>query len=164
MNQDSKKVQKNLIIIEEDLFKTLGHQIRRNIIKIIGNENNLTFTEIKNFLGEIDSPTLSYHLKSLNFILTLKNGKYKLSEIGKAAYNLLIKADQSHVISKYRKRFISIYITTVLCWISIQTLIPIYYHFLSPECRVPVVFTLIEITLNFVAVINYILIWKLKQV
>ncbi|TFG17629.1 MAG: ArsR family transcriptional regulator [Promethearchaeota archaeon] len=156
--------QKKIAIDEEELFKILGHQIRRDVIKFIGNKNNLTFTEIKNFLGQIDSPTLSYHLKSMNMLLYLKNNKYRLSDIGRAAFNLLIKADHSQMISKYKKHFISVYIITVVSWISIQTLVPIYYHFLSPECQIPSVFILIEITLNAVAIVNYILIWKLKKI
>lgn len=66
---------------EDELFKTLTHQIRRDIIKILG-ESELTFTQIKNQLGSIDSPTLSYHLKNLNPLITQVANKYKLSEIG----------------------------------------------------------------------------------
>jgi hypothetical protein len=99
----------------------------------------------------------------LKVLLNLKNGKYRLSEIGNAAYNLLMKADESQKITKYKKRFIKIYVVIVFCWISIQTLVLIYFHFLSPECRIPSIFLLIEITINAVAIINYILIWKLKN-
>jgi len=49
---------------EDEIFKLLTHQKRRNIIKVLG-ERDLTFSQIKRNL-EIDSPTHSYHLKSMN--------------------------------------------------------------------------------------------------
>jgi len=55
---------KKSIIDEDALFKSLDHQVRRDIIKYLG-QNPLSFTEIINNLESVDSPTLSYHLKSL---------------------------------------------------------------------------------------------------
>ncbi|MFX1235514.1 MAG: hypothetical protein ACFFBY_13330, partial [Promethearchaeota archaeon] len=97
---------------EEDIFKSLNHKIRRDIIKIVGNRT-LSFTEIKTHLEPIDSPTLSYHLKSLQSMLNQKENKYELSEIGEAAVNLLSKTDQSIRISKYKKKFLYAYCVTV---------------------------------------------------
>jgi len=94
----SEKRKKNSFIDEDEIFKSLSHQVRRNIIKILG-ENRLSFTEIINNLEPVDSPTLSYHLKSLQPLLQQKTNKYELSEIGEAAFNLLSKTDESIRIS-----------------------------------------------------------------
>ena len=44
--------------IEDDVFKALDHQIRRNILRYIGEKKETTFTEILNTLKIQDSPTL----------------------------------------------------------------------------------------------------------
>jgi DNA-binding transcriptional ArsR family regulator len=161
----SKNSDKILTIIdEEEIFKSLGHKVRRDIIKLTGNQNQLSFTDIKNQLIGIDSPTLSYHLKSLIPLVYSKNNKYRLSEIGKAAYNLLLKTDQSHMVSKYKKRFIYAYIATVTCWVVVQTLIPIFLNLMVPDYVILPLFFAITLTLNIVAVVNYVLIWLLKKI
>ncbi|MFX0035528.1 MAG: winged helix-turn-helix domain-containing protein [Candidatus Hermodarchaeota archaeon] len=75
-------------IDEDELFRSLSHKIRRDIIKILG-ENPLSFSEVINNLENVDSPTLSYHLKSLQPYLQQKESKYELSGIGEVAFNLL---------------------------------------------------------------------------
>ena len=69
MKNEGKSTKKLDIIDEEELIKSLSHKIRRDIIKFIGDGGELTFTEIKNFIESIDSPSLSYHLKSLQMSL-----------------------------------------------------------------------------------------------
>jgi DNA-binding transcriptional ArsR family regulator len=61
--------------LEESIFKTLSHQKRRDILRIIGERGEATFTEIKNSVRIEDSPTLSYHLKELGHLVFLKKGK-----------------------------------------------------------------------------------------
>ncbi|NVM53832.1 MAG: helix-turn-helix transcriptional regulator [Candidatus Helarchaeota archaeon] len=146
-------------IDEEEIFKTLSHQIRRKIIKFIGNEEKLTFSEIKNHLESIDSPTLSYHLKSLQPLLTQKENKYKLSEIGEAAFLLLTKTDQSITISKYRRHFLYAYVITVVCWVSASALIPLIVfsnlgNWISP---------LIQVIISGISGVNYLTIWRLRK-
>jgi predicted transcriptional regulator len=101
----------------------LTHQTRRNIIKVLG-ERDLTFSQIKRNL-EIDSPTLSYHLKSMNEFLIQKKSKYTFSDIGKAALLLLTKADQSIKMSRYKRNFWFAQIITAVCWIIAGFSIPI---------------------------------------
>jgi len=108
---------------EDEIFKLLTHQKRRNIIKVLG-ERDLTFSQIKRNL-EIDSPTLSYHLKSMNEFLIQKKSKYAFSDIGKAALFLLTKTDQSIKMSKYKRNFWYAQIITAVCWIIAGFSIPI---------------------------------------
>ena len=110
MSNEKKSSKKGINIDEEEIFKSLSHKIRRDIVRLIGDGANLTFTGIKNKINIVDSPSLSYHIKSLQVLLKYKENRYKLSDIGVSAYNLLQKIDQSHKISKYKKRFIYVYI------------------------------------------------------
>jgi DNA-binding transcriptional ArsR family regulator len=121
MVQENKDIPKDE---EEEIFKTLGHKIRREIIKTIGTGEKLTFTEIQQSLGKIDSPALSYHLKFLHPLIEQKNGAYLLNKIGLAAFNLLSKTDQSVKFSKYKKYFTHAHIITILCWAIASLLVP----------------------------------------
>jgi DNA-binding transcriptional ArsR family regulator len=118
----------NDLMDQDSIFKSLTHSIRREIIKHVGVEKGLTFSAIKKAIDPIDSPSLSYHLKSLAPLISQKEGKYVLSEIGIAAFNLLLKTDQNSQLKKYKKSFIIAYIITVICWISAETIIPIIYY------------------------------------
>ena len=109
---------------EEEIFKTLGHKVRREIIKIVGTEEKVTFSEIKKSMGTIDSPALSYHLKFLQPLIEQKEGKYLLNNIGLAAFNLLTKTDESVKISKYKKNFTYAHTITVVCWAITSLLVP----------------------------------------
>jgi DNA-binding transcriptional ArsR family regulator len=164
MSNEVKSTKLPKIFDEDEIFKSLGHQIRRDIIRFVGDDGELTFTEIKNKLDSIDSPSLSYHLKSLQPLLKSKENKYKLSDIGISAYNLLQKTDQSHKLSRYKKRFIYAYISTVVCWIFVQTFVPFILYSSYPAWEVPIHYYFIHIMLAVVAVINYLFILKLRKV
>lgn len=87
MSEDTKESHN----LEEEIFKTLGHQIRRDIIRIIGDQRGLRFTEIKSALDIEESASLSYHLRALAPLLRQDNGLYSLSDLGKDTYSLLTK-------------------------------------------------------------------------
>ena len=44
--------------LEEDMFKTLSHQIRRDILRFIGEKESTKFTEIKKTIGIEESASL----------------------------------------------------------------------------------------------------------
>ena len=149
----------NYNIDEEDIFKSLSHKIRRNIIRIIGNNGEQNFTGIKNSLKEIDSPTLSYHLKSMQSLLRQKENKYFLSDIGNAAYFLLKKTDQSIDVSKYKRKLFNTYIITIFCWIGAEFAIPLIL-FSNLGFLIPI---LINIVIGIISVVNYVLISLLRR-
>ena len=159
MANDEFSTKGDLEFDEDEIFKTLSHQIRRNIIKYIGNKGSVTFSEIRNQIGTIDSPSLSYHLKSLQPLLMQGENKYKLSSIGDAAFNLLRKTDQSIKISRYRKHFLYAYIITVACWISASTIIPII---IGSNVSVWTIIS-VQIAITIISTINYIIIWQLRK-
>jgi DNA-binding transcriptional ArsR family regulator len=144
---------------EEDIFKTLSHRIRRDIIKFVGESNGLSFSDIKTRLESIDSPSLAYHLKSLQPTLKQKENKYFLSDIGNAAFTLLSKTDQSIKISKYQKNFLYAYIITVACYTIAETIVPLI---LSPLGDMSIVYQ-VQFVITVISVVNFITIWQLRK-
>lgn len=156
---NSNSLESKEIIDEEEIFKSLSHRIRRDIIKLIGVQSS-KFSEIQNSLKEIDSPTLSYHLKSLQPLLNQEDNEYNLSEIGESAFRLLSKTDQSVRISKYKKKFLYAYYITVICWITAMSVIPFIIH---AEIDVGFTTLLVQIVINIISTTNYIIIWRLHK-
>lgn len=154
---EEKKSRKS-VIDEDEIFRSLSHQVRRDIVKYLG-EEPLTFTEIKNYLELIDSPTLSYHLKSLQPMLMQKENKYELSEIGNAAFNLLSKTDESVRISRYKRKFLYAYIVTVISWIMAMTIIP----FIVTADLGFFTAAYINIIITIISTINEVIIWNLRK-
>ena len=104
--------------LEEEVFKALDHQRRRDILRFIGEGKKPTFTEIINATKSPDSPTLSYHLRNLSPFLESKDGRYDLNPIGKAAYTLLLRtATYDRVALLHKKKFGAI-IGHIVLWIS----------------------------------------------
>jgi len=106
--------------IEEAIFKTLSHQKRRDILRVIGEKREATFTEIKNSIGTEDSPSLSYHLNALNYLIIQKQGKYSLSELGQDTYNLICKttkySQSNSTIRLVRKDLTAAIVANAILW------------------------------------------------
>jgi len=104
--------------LEEEVFKALDHQMRRDILRLVGERKEVTFTEMLNESRAPDSPSLSYHLRILGPFMEQRGGKYGLTRIGKAAYTLLLRtSDYSRVALLHRKKTGAI-IGHVVLWIS----------------------------------------------
>lgn len=158
MSKNNRSIEEIPLSEEDEIFKLLTHQTRRNIIKVLG-EKDLTFSHIKKTL-EIDSPTLSYHLKSMKSFVIQKKSKYTLSEIGRAALYLLTKTDQSITMSKYKRYFWYIYFVTWTCYIVIGIIMPFTIQYIPLEFFSILSF---EILLNVVGVVNMSVIGFLKS-
>ncbi|MHA2423520.1 MAG: DUF7347 domain-containing protein [Candidatus Thorarchaeota archaeon] len=107
---------------EEDVFKTLSHQIRRDILRFIGENKSVKFTEIKKATGIAESAALSYHLNSLDLLLLHHEGLYKLSSLGKDAYSLMTKlvvySTTAGIIGGIKKQLGATIIANALLWAS----------------------------------------------
>src|SRR3990170_4044104 len=91
---------------EQDVFKALENQKRRDILRLIGEKKGVSFTEVLNASKIPDSPTLSYHLRELSPFVEQKKGKYQLTPMGKDAYSLLLKtAAYGKVVLFQKKRY-----------------------------------------------------------
>ncbi|MFW9919596.1 MAG: winged helix-turn-helix domain-containing protein [Candidatus Thorarchaeota archaeon] len=77
--------------LEAEVFKTLSNQIRRDILRYIGEVKGAKFTEIKNAAKIEESASLSYHLNALSPLLIHEKDEYRLSDLGKDAYTLMSK-------------------------------------------------------------------------
>lgn len=142
---------------EGEIFKSLAHEVRRNIIKALGKKNQSSFTDIKNAVGEIDSPTLSYHLKSLKPLIDQQSGEYFLTDIGEIALILMQRIDQSHTIKKGKRAFIYANVITTICWVLAQIIIS---NLIAPYVDIPTN-VLVVIVIVIIAQVNYQVIWRL---
>ena len=112
------KEEQEISNLEGEVFKALDHQIRRNVLRYIGEAKEPTFTEILNTVNIPDSPTLSYHLKTLSPFVIQQRGRYILSPVGKAAYSLLLKTTLYNKQALYMKKKTGAIIGHILLWIS----------------------------------------------
>lgn len=69
--------------LEESIFKTLSNQKRRDILRFIGERKQATFTEIKKAMEIEDSSSVSYHLRSLQNLVTKKTKNTFSQTLGK---------------------------------------------------------------------------------
>lgn len=92
--------------IEEIIIQALGHEERRNILKIIeASERGVTYTSI---LGEtgLDTGHLNYHLRNLEGLIERDDDRiYRLTPLGSKALRLLVGIDKeiNGEVSKYVK-------------------------------------------------------------
>jgi DNA-binding transcriptional ArsR family regulator len=105
--------------LEESVFKTISNQKRRDIIRLLGESTEATFTQIKHSTGE-DSPSLSYHLSTLEKLVEQKEGRYRLSNLGQEVYKLMNKIIASTsgttVIGSARRAVAAMIIANAILW------------------------------------------------
>ena len=71
------------------LLLILSHKIRRDILILLHEKKEQTFSELMNIL-EIDTGKMSFHLRNLRlFVEQTPTGKYKLNRIGENAVELI---------------------------------------------------------------------------
>jgi hypothetical protein len=104
--------------LEEEVFKTLDNQKRRDILRYIGEKNGASFTDILKSTGVPDSPSLSYHMRALSPFMKQENSKYSLSPIGKDAYDLLLKTTSYNKLELLRRRKYEVTLGNTVLWIS----------------------------------------------
>jgi DNA-binding HxlR family transcriptional regulator len=76
--------------VEELVFSSLSHRIRRMIILTLGERGKRSFTELMEELGIDDTGTLTFHLRKLSGLITKTgDGYYTLTELGRRAYAIL---------------------------------------------------------------------------
>lgn len=78
---------------EERFYYALDHEIRRSIIRLIGENEKGSFTQFKKELG-VSTGTLYHHLDVLKELIAQnKQRKYILTPLGKHAYQILMRND-----------------------------------------------------------------------
>jgi len=77
------------------ISKSLSHPIRRKILRILSEEKERHFVELKDSLG-IDGGHLTYHLNELGELLAkAEDGAYQLSSLGKVSVSLMMDIEES---------------------------------------------------------------------
>lgn len=146
-------------IAGDEVFKSLGHKARRDIIKFVGKEKGASFSVIKNAVGSIDSPSLAYHLKSLQPLLVQKDGVYTLSEIGAAAYKLLTLTSESARVVAGKRMFGYAFLITLACWVTAQCFVPFLFDFGPGDPR----FIIYQVIINVISSTNFTVIMQLRK-
>ena len=104
--------------LEQEVFKALDHQMRRDILRYVGEGKKPTFTDIMNATKTPDSPTLSYHLRSLAPFIEQRDGKYSLTPIGKAAYTLLLRTSDYNKVALLHKKKYEATVGNTILWVA----------------------------------------------
>lgn len=77
------------------IFTALKHPVRRQILVLLEQKGEVSFTDIQNAVGINDTGLLSYHLKELAFLVEQSGrGKYRLSEVGQTSMVLFRKVER----------------------------------------------------------------------
>lgn len=103
--------------LEQQVFDALENQKIRDILRIIGENKGIAYTKILNASKVADSPTLAYHLKSLAPFIEQKEGKYRLTTIGKDAYNLLLKTHAYDKLALLQKNKYEVILGNAVLWV-----------------------------------------------
>ncbi len=76
---------------ENAFFEALGNQIRREIIVLLYDRIELTYTDLLAYLG-ISSGLLNFHLKKLDGLIEkTPDNTYKLTSLGRLAYSFIMQ-------------------------------------------------------------------------
>jgi DNA-binding transcriptional ArsR family regulator len=77
------------------IFAALKHPIRRQILLLLEQKGEVSFTDIQSAVGINDTGLMSYHLKELAPLVERSvRGKYRLSEIGQTSILLFRKVEK----------------------------------------------------------------------
>jgi DNA-binding transcriptional ArsR family regulator len=77
------------------IFTALKHPVRRQILVLLEQKGEVSFTDIQNAVDIKDTGLLSYHLKELALLVEQSaRGKYRLSEVGQTTMVLFRKVER----------------------------------------------------------------------
>ena len=98
----------------DSIFAALKNPIRRQILILLEQKGEASFTDIQNAVGINDTGLLSYHLKELNILVEQSSrGKYALSEIGQTSMTLFNKVEKERMrTSKIVQKEVDSYVST----------------------------------------------------
>lgn len=127
----------------EEIFEVLSHRIRRKIIRLIGENRGITYSEILGRLN-IDTGTLNYHLSKMKNFIVKNDGRYFLNPNGLTAYRILKYVEDiegkpvmveknrefSKTISDFINSFLYIYMSPIRAFSEVRVK-PKTYTFIS---------------------------------
>jgi DNA-binding transcriptional ArsR family regulator len=102
------------------LHKILNDVTRRSTLELLAEKEALTYTELMTLLQVTNTGRLNYHLKALGTLVSKDDqGKYRLTERGQLAVNLLQTLPQKAPAEKKQQSAIKIVIAAVLILVGI---------------------------------------------
>ncbi|MFQ6095688.1 MAG: winged helix-turn-helix domain-containing protein [Candidatus Bathyarchaeia archaeon] len=118
------------------IYHALNHPIRREIVKLLGIRGKLGATDFKGILN-IGPGKLYYHLENLGSLIEQdEERKYRLSEEGKEAYQLLISGETLTVKERTEaKSGLSLLLSAVKPIFSLNRLLSYLYE--NPARHIP---------------------------
>lgn len=97
------------------LHKILSDTTRRNILELLAEKEELSYTEIMALLQITNTGRLNYHLKSLGALVSKDDqGKYRLTERGKLAANMLKTFPERVPVEKKKRSTVKIVAAALL--------------------------------------------------
>jgi len=96
------------MVVDQDsvskIISVLSHPLRREILLILSNRGECTFTDLLNVL-KVDTGKLSFHLRTLSaFIEQTRTGKYQLSKTGENAVRVIIDVESWAEVADVNKK------------------------------------------------------------
>jgi hypothetical protein len=98
------------------VFKLLSHQVRRDIVRFVGERTKASFSDIRNSLEIEDSSMLSYHLNGVRALLNQHDSDYVLSDLGKHAYRLILGTTSVGTEAKLKRKIRYAIVANALLW------------------------------------------------
>ncbi len=106
--------------LEERVFKSLSNEKRREIIRYLGERRGARFNEVKKDLNFEDGASLTYHLASLDPLITQGEDGYGLSSAGRDAYSLMNKitlvSKATVMIGSVKRQVAAMIIANAILW------------------------------------------------
>ena len=91
--------------VEDMVLSTLGNETRREILKLIKKNPNITYTDIMKTM-KLDTGTLNYHLSKMSEFITKSDNKYRLSKLGHLAVDTIDFLHSQTILSKEHAYFL----------------------------------------------------------
>jgi DNA-binding transcriptional ArsR family regulator len=102
------------------LHKILGDITRRSVLELLAEKEALSYTEIMTLLQVTNTGRLNYHLKALGGLISKDDqGRYRLTERGQLAVNLLHTFPERVTLEKKQKSALKIAMAAVLILVGI---------------------------------------------
>ena len=87
------------------MFSALSHGARRAVVKNLGEQGVLSFSQLMEAAGIEETGTFGFHLKKTEPLLEkLPDGRYKLSKLGEKAYRVMLFLEKPEAFSMPSKK------------------------------------------------------------
>lgn len=122
-------------------YTVLGHPLRRNMIKIIGQNGSASFTDLRSRLN-VSVGTLYYNIDLMEGLVDQdENKRYILTPKGKTAYNLLVESEERLVSLGFETERRASWLNLLGRALTMRSLFAYLYQ--SPKLSLPSALTLL---------------------